>query len=121
MNSNTGESSSANIIDFFQYLTALRYYGVLLMILENKHDDSIRYLKQALFHYDAVSVRAGSITCKLLLSLVEILNIINDKRSLQTAESYLESVKCYNLKSINPKNLYLYLLLKVYYCFRKKR
>ncbi len=110
-----------SIIDFFQYLTALRYYGVLLMISENKYDDSIRYLKQALFHYDAVSVRAGSITCKLLLSLVEILNIKNDKRSLQTAESYLESVKCYNLKSINPKNLYLYVLLKVYYYFRKKR
>jgi len=109
------------VLDFFQYLTALRYYGVLLMILENKYDDSIRYLKQALFHYDAISVRAGSITCKLFLSLVEILNIKNDKRSLQTAESYLDSVKCYNVKSINPKNLYLYLLLKVYCCFRKKR
>lgn len=107
------------VLDFLQYLTALRYYGVLLMILENKYDDSIQYLKQALFHYDAISIRSGSIKCKLFLSLVEILNIKNDKNSLQTAESHLDDVKYYNVKSINPANLYLYLLLKVYYCFRK--
>lgn len=109
------------VLDYFQYLTALRYYGVFLMIFENKYDDAINYLNQALSHYDATSVRDGSIRCKLFLSLVEMLNIKHCENSLKSAKSCLNDVKCCNIKSISPKDLYLYLLLKGYYYIQKKR
>lgn len=109
------------VLEYFQYLTALRYYGVFLMIFENKYDDAINYLNQALSHYDATSVRDGSIRCKLFLSLVEMLNIKHCENSLKSAKSCLNDIKCCDIKSISPKDLYLYLLLKGYYYIQKKR
>ncbi len=91
------------------------------MIFENKYDDAINYLNQALSHYDATSVRDGSIRCKLFLSLVEMLNIKHCENSLKSAKSCLNDIKCCDIKSISPKDLYLYLLLKGYYYIQKKR
>lgn len=104
------------VTDFIQQLTALRYNGILLMLFENKYDLALTNLNQALYHYNAISSIAGVIRCKLYLTFVELINfkINNATSSLNQANLLLDEIHNQHYITINPKDKYLYILLKIY-------
>lgn len=104
------------VLDFIQQLTALRYKGILLMLFENKYDLAITNLNQALYHYNAISSIAGVIRCKLYLTFVELVNfkINNFTPSLNQAKLFLDDIRNQYQHTINSKDKYLYILLKIY-------
>lgn len=104
------------VLDFIQQLTALRYNGVLLMLFDNKYDLALTNLNQALYHYDAISSISGVIRCKLYLTFVELINFKINKftPSLNQAKLLLDNIHNQYQQTINPKDKYLYILLKIY-------
>lgn len=105
------------VLDFVQQLTALRYNGILLMLFENEYDLACNYLNRALYHYDAISSITGVIRCKLYLTIVEMFNfkMNNVTFSLKQAKLLLEDIQSHYQQVINPKDKYLYNILKFYF------
>lgn len=86
------------------------------MLFENKYDLAITNLNQALYHYNAISSIAGVIRCKLYLTFVELVNfkINNFTPSLNQAKLFLDDIRNQYQHTINSKDKYLYILLKIY-------